>query len=128
MNFMTGYIDPATKDVVLDPKKIARRYASSWLLLDVVSSIPTEVWCVVVCGGFHRVHSLDGEWLYGVSLLTLSLAVPNRLDMLCCILQIIAVMRGGNVSSSNRLKIMKGMKLCRLVRTCCVKVVYFCRC
>jgi len=41
MNFLTGYVDNRG-DVVMQPDRIARRYASSWLVPDIAAAVPWE--------------------------------------------------------------------------------------
>mmetsp|Transcript_51933 Transcript_51933/g.121570 ORF Transcript_51933/g.121570 Transcript_51933/m.121570 type:complete len:958 (-) Transcript_51933:139-3012(-) len=41
INFLTGYVDNRG-EIVMQPEKIAKRYASSWLLGDVLAAIPWE--------------------------------------------------------------------------------------
>lgn len=42
MNFITGYYDMTRKEVVLEPKKVARQYLLTYFLFDVISSIPAH--------------------------------------------------------------------------------------
>lgn len=43
LTFFVAYLDRSTYLVVDDPKKIARKYATSWLAFDVISTIPSEL-------------------------------------------------------------------------------------
>ncbi|XP_027113168.2 potassium channel AKT2/3 [Coffea arabica] len=43
LTFFVAYIDPRTQLLVLDSKKIAKRYLSTWFLMDVASTIPFEM-------------------------------------------------------------------------------------
>ncbi|KAI4344080.1 hypothetical protein L6164_011352 [Bauhinia variegata] len=43
LTFFVAYLDKTTYLLEDDPRKIARKYASSWLFFDVVSSIPSEL-------------------------------------------------------------------------------------
>nr|ACX37089.1 potassium channel [Zygophyllum xanthoxylum] len=43
LTFFVAYLDKKTYTLVDEPKKIARRYASSWLALDVISTVPSEL-------------------------------------------------------------------------------------
>uniref|UniRef100_A0A5B7AY82 Potassium channel n=1 Tax=Davidia involucrata TaxID=16924 RepID=A0A5B7AY82_DAVIN len=43
LTFFVAYLDRATYLLVDDPKKIAWKYASSWLAFDVISTIPSEL-------------------------------------------------------------------------------------
>lgn len=43
ITFFVAYLDKATYLLVDDPKKIAWKYASSWLALDIISTIPSEL-------------------------------------------------------------------------------------
>ncbi|GAA0152028.1 ion channel [Lithospermum erythrorhizon] len=43
LTFFVAYLDRNTYLLVDEPKKIAWKYASSWLVLDVISSIPSEL-------------------------------------------------------------------------------------
>ena len=43
VNFLTSYPDPKTGIFVEDRFKIAKRYLCSWFLLDVVSSVPFDL-------------------------------------------------------------------------------------
>ena len=40
LNFRTGYVNHGT--VVMDPKKIASNYLSSWFLVDLLGTVPFE--------------------------------------------------------------------------------------
>ncbi|XP_031500003.1 potassium channel AKT2/3 isoform X1 [Nymphaea colorata] len=42
LTFFLAYIDPKTQNLVQDLRKIALRYSSSWLIMDVASTIPYE--------------------------------------------------------------------------------------
>lgn len=42
LTFFVAYLDRGTYLLVDDPKQIAWRYGSSWLALDVISTVPTE--------------------------------------------------------------------------------------
>lgn len=42
LTFVVAYIDPRTQLLVLDSKIIAKRYLSTWFLMDVASTIPFE--------------------------------------------------------------------------------------
>lgn len=42
LTFFVAYIDPTTQLLVLDSKKIAKRYLLTWFLMDVASTIPFE--------------------------------------------------------------------------------------
>ncbi|KAL2477546.1 Potassium channel AKT2/3 [Forsythia ovata] len=42
LTFFVAYIDPRTQLLVLDPRKIATRYLSTWFLMDVASTIPFD--------------------------------------------------------------------------------------
>lgn len=43
LTFFVAYLDKATYLLVDSPKKIAWKYASSWLAFDVISTIPSEL-------------------------------------------------------------------------------------
>lgn len=43
LTFFVAYLDKTTYLLVDEPKKIALKYASSWLVLDVISTIPSEL-------------------------------------------------------------------------------------
>ena len=43
LTFFVAYLDKTTYSFVDEPKKIAWKYASSWLAFDVVSTIPSEL-------------------------------------------------------------------------------------
>ncbi|XP_077211663.1 potassium channel AKT1-like isoform X2 [Tasmannia lanceolata] len=43
LTFFVAYLDKGTFLLIDNPKQIARKYSSSWLILDVASTIPTEV-------------------------------------------------------------------------------------
>ncbi|XP_050375569.1 potassium channel AKT2/3 [Argentina anserina] len=43
LTFFVAYIDPRTQLLVLDSKKIAIRYLSTWFLMDLASTLPFEV-------------------------------------------------------------------------------------
>eukprot|EP00258_Populus_trichocarpa_P030140 XP_024446159.1 potassium channel AKT1-like [Populus trichocarpa] len=43
LTFFVAYLDKATYLLIDDHKKIAWKYASSWLALDIISTIPTEL-------------------------------------------------------------------------------------
>lgn len=43
LTFFVAYLDRGTYLLVDDRKKIARKYATSWLALDVISTIPSEL-------------------------------------------------------------------------------------
>lgn len=43
LTFFVAYLDKSTYLLVDDPKKIAWRYTSSWLIFDVISTIPSEL-------------------------------------------------------------------------------------
>ncbi|KAL8035892.1 hypothetical protein ABFX02_12G124400 [Erythranthe guttata] len=43
LTFFVAYLDRSTYLLVDDPKKIARKYATSWLALDIISTIPSEL-------------------------------------------------------------------------------------
>jgi hypothetical protein len=43
ITFFVAYLDRATYLLVDDPRKIAWKYASSWLAFDVISTIPSEL-------------------------------------------------------------------------------------
>ncbi|XP_021912106.1 potassium channel AKT1-like [Carica papaya] len=43
LTFFVAYLDKTTYLLVDDPKKIAWKYSTSWLILDVISSIPSEL-------------------------------------------------------------------------------------
>lgn len=59
LHFITGYDEIKTKEVILDPKKIAKKYVfSSYFTLDVISSIPSELIAYVVeIAGFKTIHT-----------------------------------------------------------------------
>ncbi|KAI5661553.1 hypothetical protein M9H77_20876 [Catharanthus roseus] len=42
LTFFVAYLDPRTQLLVLDSKKIATRYLSTWFIMDVASTIPFE--------------------------------------------------------------------------------------
>ncbi|OVA06156.1 Cyclic nucleotide-binding domain [Macleaya cordata] len=42
LTFFVAYIDPRTQLLVLQPKKIAVRYLSTWFLMDLASTVPFE--------------------------------------------------------------------------------------
>ncbi|XP_010546590.1 PREDICTED: potassium channel AKT6 [Tarenaya hassleriana] len=48
LRFFLAFLDKATYLLIDDPKKIAWRYASTWLAFDVVSTIPYELFASVV--------------------------------------------------------------------------------
>jgi len=41
-NFVTAYEDEQTEEIVVDPKRIAKRYAKTWMIVDVIASIPFD--------------------------------------------------------------------------------------
>ncbi|KAK8660541.1 hypothetical protein V6N13_051465 [Hibiscus sabdariffa] len=43
LTFFVAYLDKTTYLLVDDPKKIAWKYGSSWLVLDIISTIPSEL-------------------------------------------------------------------------------------
>lgn len=43
LTFFVAYLDKATYVLIDEPKEIAKRYATTWLLLDVISTIPSEL-------------------------------------------------------------------------------------
>lgn len=43
LTFFVAYLDKSTYLMVDDPKKIAWRYATSWLIFDVISTVPSEL-------------------------------------------------------------------------------------
>lgn len=43
LTFFVAFLDKTTYLLIDDPKKIAWRYARSWLAFDVISTIPSEV-------------------------------------------------------------------------------------
>ncbi|PIA45885.1 hypothetical protein AQUCO_01600259v1 [Aquilegia coerulea] len=43
LTFFVAYFDKIKYDYITDPKKIAWQYATTWLLFDVISTIPTEL-------------------------------------------------------------------------------------
>ncbi|CAA7403136.1 unnamed protein product [Spirodela intermedia] len=43
LTFFVAYLDKVTHLLIDDPKQIARKYASTWLVLDVISTIPSEI-------------------------------------------------------------------------------------
>ncbi|XP_012452055.1 potassium channel AKT1 [Gossypium raimondii] len=43
LTFFVAYLDKATYLLIDDPKKIAWKYASSWLAFDIISTIPSEL-------------------------------------------------------------------------------------
>ena len=43
LNFVTGYAHKGNSKVVLDPKKIARQYARSWFVPDLIASFPFDI-------------------------------------------------------------------------------------
>ncbi|GMI94785.1 K+ transporter 1 [Hibiscus trionum] len=43
LTFFVAYLDKATYLLIDDPKRIAWKYASSWLVLDIISTIPSEL-------------------------------------------------------------------------------------
>lgn len=43
MTFFVAYLEKTTYLLVDDPKKIARKYLISWFILDVISTIPSEI-------------------------------------------------------------------------------------
>lgn len=43
LNFRTGYVGDKTGTVVMEPRLVARRYARTWLVLDVVATVPWDL-------------------------------------------------------------------------------------
>ena len=43
VNFYTGFVDPATDRVVLDPMRVHANYLKGWFGLDLISGIPVEL-------------------------------------------------------------------------------------
>lgn len=43
LTFFVAYLDKATYVLIDDRKQIARKYASTWLVLDVISTIPSDI-------------------------------------------------------------------------------------
>ncbi|XP_039018679.1 potassium channel AKT1-like isoform X1 [Hibiscus syriacus] len=43
LTFFVAYLDKATYLLIDDPKRIAWKYGSSWLVLDIISTIPSEL-------------------------------------------------------------------------------------
>ncbi len=41
-NFITAYEDEQSEEIVVDPKRIAKRYAKTWMAVDVIASIPFD--------------------------------------------------------------------------------------
>ncbi|XP_061356258.1 potassium channel AKT1-like [Gastrolobium bilobum] len=48
LTFFVAYLDKSSYLLIDNPKLIALRYAKSWLILDVMSTIPYEVVCIVL--------------------------------------------------------------------------------
>ncbi|KAG8368796.1 hypothetical protein BUALT_Bualt15G0084000 [Buddleja alternifolia] len=53
LTFFVAYIDPTTQLLVRDSRKIAKRYLSTWFLMDVASTIPFETIVFVFSGKHH---------------------------------------------------------------------------
>lgn len=60
MSFMTGYQDPISKKIVMDPKLVARHYMKTWFILDLLSSINSDVPILM----FNLKHT--GVWLFKI--------------------------------------------------------------
>ncbi|GLJ53254.1 hypothetical protein SUGI_1134950 [Cryptomeria japonica] len=61
LTFFVAYIDDKTNMLIQNPKKIFIRYISTWLILDVVSTIPLEALSYLIRGqhaGFSLSYSL----------------------------------------------------------------------
>ncbi|KAL2254333.1 UNVERIFIED_CONTAM: Potassium channel AKT2/3 [Sesamum indicum] len=50
LTFFVAYIDSTTQLLVHDPSKIAKRYLSTWFLMDVASTIPFELIAFLISG------------------------------------------------------------------------------
>ncbi|KAG6396383.1 hypothetical protein SASPL_142531 [Salvia splendens] len=53
LTFFVAYMDSTTQLLVLDRKKIAKRYLSTWFIMDVASTIPFETIAFLVTGKHH---------------------------------------------------------------------------
>ncbi|XP_057807439.1 potassium channel AKT2/3 [Salvia miltiorrhiza] len=53
LTFFVAYIDSTTQLLVLDSKKIAKRYISTWFIMDVASTIPFETIAFFITGKHH---------------------------------------------------------------------------
>ncbi|XP_026455197.1 potassium channel AKT2/3-like [Papaver somniferum] len=53
LTFFVAYIDPRTQLLVREPKKIAKRYLTSWFVLDVASTVPFETLGCLFTGSRH---------------------------------------------------------------------------
>ncbi|CAN6456117.1 unnamed protein product [Victoria cruziana] len=50
LTFFLAYIDPKTQNLVQDLRRIALRYSSSWLIMDIASTIPYEAFLYIFNG------------------------------------------------------------------------------
>lgn len=53
LTFFVAYIDSTTQLLVVDSKKIAKRYVSTWFIMDVASTIPFETIAFIITGKHH---------------------------------------------------------------------------
>ncbi|XP_032809545.2 uncharacterized protein LOC116942086 [Petromyzon marinus] len=52
LNFRTGIVVEDNTDIILDPRKIKRKYLRTWFLVDFLSSIPVDYIYLIVQRGF----------------------------------------------------------------------------
>ncbi|KAK6641642.1 hypothetical protein RUM44_013357 [Polyplax serrata] len=50
VNFMTGYVNKETDEMVIQPSRIARRYICTYFFVDLVSSIPYDSILIIILG------------------------------------------------------------------------------
>ncbi|KAI3445629.1 hypothetical protein Pfo_002294 [Paulownia fortunei] len=53
LTFFVAYIDSTTQLLVLDSTKIAKRYLSTWFVMDVASTVPFETIAFLISGKHH---------------------------------------------------------------------------
>lgn len=56
--FLTGYVNPDTDEMVIQPSRIARRYLSTYFFIDIISSFPIEAF-IIFAVGIDKYSSLN---------------------------------------------------------------------